>query len=79
MEFAQAYYYEISDHQNEYGKKSLPEVSGYKVDAVEAKDYTYNGSACRGYDVKLTLTYGRNGSGESEEVHDDQRYRNSGL
>ena len=29
----------------------------YKVDAVEAKDFTYNGSACRGYDVKLTLTY----------------------
>ena len=25
--------------------------------AVEAKDFTYNGSACRGYDVKLTLTY----------------------
>ena len=58
MEFAQAYYYgNYPTIVNEYGKKSLPEVSGYKVDAVEAKDYTYNGSACRGYDVKLTLTY----------------------
>ncbi len=54
MEFAQAYYPTIV---NEYGKKSLPEVTGYKVEAVEEKDFTYNGSACRGYDVRLSLTY----------------------
>lgn len=58
MEFAQAYYYgNYPTIVNEYGKKSLPEVTGYKVEAVEEKDFTYNGSACRGYDVRLSLTY----------------------
>lgn len=58
MEFARSYYYgNYPTIVNEYGKDSLPEVSGYTVDSVTASEHTYNSSPCNGYDIKLTLTY----------------------
>lgn len=58
MEFAHAYYYgNYPTIVNEYGKSSLPEVTGYKVNSVEETQFTYNNSPCNGYYVKLSLTY----------------------
>ena len=58
MEFAQAYYYgNYATIVNEYGKKNLPEVTGYQVESVEKKDFTYNKGSCSGYDVHVKLTY----------------------
>lgn len=58
MEFARSYYYgNYPTIVNEYGKDSLPEVSGYTIDSVTESEHMYNGSPCSGYDIKLSLTY----------------------